>query len=165
MTARDAFETMRQRILAKALVLVPFDGWSEGVLMAAAEEAGYARAMALDAFPGGVPDAIDYAALSADRSMLAALEGSEGFASLRRRERIALAIRRRLELSAPHREAIRRALTLLALPHNAPLGLKLLWRTVDAIWYAAGDSSTDFNFYTKRGLLAGVYSATVVYWL
>ena len=59
----------------------------------------------------------------------------------------------------------RRALALLALPLNAPLGLKLLYRTVDAMWYAAGDTSADFNFYTKRATLAGVYSSTLLFWL
>src|SRR4029077_14179482 len=63
------------------------------------------------------------------------------------------------------REAARRALALLALPLNAGLGLKLLYRTVDAMWYAAGDTSADFNFYTKRAILAGVYSSTLLYWL
>jgi ubiquinone biosynthesis protein COQ9 len=60
---------------------------------------------------------------------------------------------------------VRRALTVLALPHNVPLSLKLLYETVDQMWYAAGDTATDFNFYTKRGLLAGVYAATTLYWL
>ena len=41
----------------------------------------------------------------------------------------------------------------------------LLYRTVDAIWYAAGDTSADFNFYTKRATLAGVFSSTLFYWL
>ena len=68
-------------------------------------------------------------------------------------------------MSAPHREAIQRALAILALPQNLPLAARTLWRTVDAIWYAIDDSSTDFNYYTKHGLLAGVYSATLVYWL
>ena len=62
-------------------------------------------------------------------------------------------------------EAVRRALALLSLPFNAPLALKLLYKTVDALWYAAGDTSTDFNFYTKRATLAGVYSSTLLYWL
>src|SRR5262249_25858057 len=67
--------------------------------------------------------------------------------------------------AAPQREAIRRALAFLALPLHAPLAAKLLYRTVDAVWYALGDRSTDFNFYTKRALLAGVYSSTLLYWL
>src|SRR6201999_2441801 len=70
-----------------------------------------------------------------------------------------------LEKHAGERDAARRALSLLALPLNAPLGLKLLYRTVDAMWYAAGDTSVDFNFYTKRTTLAGVCSATLLYWL
>ena len=86
-------------------------------------------------------------------------------AASKTREKVALAIRLRLEAEAGHREAIRQALSFLALPTNAPLGAKCLYRTVDAIWYAAGDKATDFSFYTKRALLAGVYSATVLYWL
>jgi ubiquinone biosynthesis protein COQ9 len=64
-----------------------------------------------------------------------------------------------------HREAIKSACSFLAMPHNAALALRVLYRTVDAMWYGAGDTSTDFNFYTKRALLAGVYSSTVLYWL
>jgi len=66
---------------------------------------------------------------------------------------------------APHREAARRAAAFLALPQNAPLGAKLMFETVDAMWRATGDQSSDFNYYTKRGLLAGVYSATLLHWL
>jgi ubiquinone biosynthesis protein COQ9 len=38
-------------------------------------------------------------------------------------------------------------------------------KTIDLIWYAAGDTATDFNYYTKRGLLASVYGLTILYWL
>ena len=71
----------------------------------------------------------------------------------------------RLEIVEPWREAVRRALTVLALPPNAPLALRLVYATVDAIWYAAGDAATDFSFYTKRLSLAVIYGATVLYWL
>jgi ubiquinone biosynthesis protein COQ9 len=81
------------------------------------------------------------------------------------RDKVAFAIRLRLEANAAHREAIRQALSFLALPIHAPLAAKCLYRTVDAIWYAVGDRSTDFSFYTRRGLLAGVYAGTVLYWL
>ena len=76
------------------------------------------------------------------------------------RERIALGVKTRLDILAPHREAVRRMLAFLALPANLPLAARLLYRTIDAIWYAAGDRATDFSFYTKRGLLAGVYAST-----
>ena len=81
------------------------------------------------------------------------------------RERIATAVRLRLEQVAPHREAVQRGLAFFALPQNAAIGLKCLYRTVDAIWYAAGDRATDYNFYSKRLLLAGVYSSTLLVWL
>ena len=89
----------------------------------------------------------------------------EGVAALKIRDRIKAAVRIRLERHSGQRESARRALSLLSLPFNAPLALKLLYGTVDAMWYAAGDTSTDFNFYTKRATLAGVYSSTLLYWL
>jgi ubiquinone biosynthesis protein COQ9 len=88
-----------------------------------------------------------------------------GASELKIRERIKVAVRARIEQTVGGRESVRRGLAMLALPPNGPLGLKLLYRTVDAIWYAAGDTSTDFNFYTKRAMLAGVYSSTLLYWL
>src|SRR3546814_3593287 len=84
--------------------------------------------------------------------------------AMRIRDRIAFAVRLRLEMAERHKEAVRRALAFLALPGNAGLAVRSLYRTVDAIWWACGDRSTDFNFYTKRGLLAAVYSSTLLYW-
>jgi ubiquinone biosynthesis protein COQ9 len=81
------------------------------------------------------------------------------------RDRIAAAVRARIEMLNPHKEAARRAAAFLALPHNAPLGAKLMMRTVDAMWRAAGDRSSDFSWYTKRAILAGVYGTTFAYWL
>ena len=79
--------------------------------------------------------------------------------------RIKRALALRFEVVAPWREAVRRALSVVALPPHAVLGMRLLYDTVDGIWYAAGDASTDFSFYTKRATLAGVYTATLMYWL
>jgi ubiquinone biosynthesis protein COQ9 len=158
---RDA---VRAAIIDAALPHVPFDGWTQGVLQLGAAEAGHDKVMALRVFPGGAVEAIEFWSQLADRRMLAALEALD-LPAMKVRERIAAAVRVRLEQTAAHREAVRRALALLALPLNAGKAPALLWRTVDAIWYAAGDTATDFNYYSKRGLLAGVYSATVVYWL
>jgi len=71
----------------------------------------------------------------------------------------------RLGVLEPHREGLRRLLAFLALPLNLPLAARLLYRTVDALWFEAGDRSTDFSFYTKRGLLAGIYAGTTLCWL
>src|SRR3546814_7583549 len=81
------------------------------------------------------------------------------------REKVAAGVRARLKAVAAHREAVRSGFAFFALPQNAAMGLACLYRTVDAIWYAAGDRATDYNFYTKRALLAGVYSSTLLFWL
>jgi ubiquinone biosynthesis protein COQ9 len=78
---------------------------------------------------------------------------------------VALALRLRFEVLLPWREAARRALSELAMPQNAPLGLRLLYDTVDRIWWGVGDTATDFSFYTKRASLAGIQAAATFYWL
>ncbi|MFQ5776163.1 MAG: COQ9 family protein [Kiloniellaceae bacterium] len=154
----------RRKLLDATLPHVAFDGWTGVALRAGAADAGLDEAAALNAFPGGAAELIEFFSAEADRKMLAELEKMD-LPSMRVRERVAAAVRMRLEQLAPHREAVRRGLGFFALPHNAALGAKCLYRTVDAIWYAAGDTSTDYNFYTKRLLLAGVYSSTLLFWL
>jgi ubiquinone biosynthesis protein COQ9 len=157
-------EETRRRLLRAALPHVPFDGWTGVAMLAGARDLGLSAAEAANAFPGGPVEMIEFMSLEADQRMVEAME-REDLASLKVRERVALGVRRRLELYAADREAIRRALAVLALPQNGPLALRLLYRTVDAIWYAAGDNATEFNFYTKRALLAAVYSSTLLAWL
>ncbi len=157
-------EELREKLIDAVLGHVPFDGWGEVALLAAAKDLGIDRGLALNAFPGGAAEMIEYHSCLADRRMVAAFEAAEP-AGLKLSEKVALAVRLRLAANIPHREAIRRAAALLALPTHAVLAARLLYRTVDAVWYAVGDRSTDFSFYTKRGLLAGVYSATLFYWL
>jgi ubiquinone biosynthesis protein COQ9 len=159
---RDA---QRAALLKATLPHVPFDGWTRTAFLAGARDAGIEQALADNAFPGGMAELLEFYHGQADIEMVRALEAHPDLATLKTREKVALAIRLRLEANAGHREAIRQALSFLALPSNAPLAAKCLYRTVDAIWYAAGDKATDFSFYTKRALLAGVYSATVLYWL
>ena len=84
---------------------------------------------------------------------------------MRIRDRITAAVKARLQVMDPHPEAARRLFAYLALPPNAPLAARLTWRTVDVMWYAAGDDASDFNYYTKRGLLAPVYTTTALCWL
>lgn len=154
----------KRQLLKALLPHVPFDGWSAKALAAAAKDSGMDAGMASRVFPKGAAEALDFWIRETDTAMLAALEAQD-MAALKIRERIAAAVMTRLDLVAPHREAVRRALALEAQPHQAPRLLGQLYRSVDAIWYAAGDTATDFNFYSKRLLLAGVYGATLLYWL
>ena len=136
----------------------------ENALAAAAAELGIDSEEARHAFPGGPVALVTYHAAYADRRMEDALAEAD-LAAMRVRERIAHAVRIRLEQNAAHREAIRAALPILAQPVNGPQALASLYRTVDTFWFAVGDRTTDFGFYTKRALLAGVYLSTLLYWL
>jgi ubiquinone biosynthesis protein COQ9 len=157
-------DSLREKLMDAAIAHVPFDGWGDKALLAAANDLGVDEALARNAFPGGAIGMVEFHSLLADRRMMAAFE-AENTGELKLREKVALAIRLRLWANTAHREAIRRALTILALPINAPLAARLLYRTVDAVWHAVGDRSTDYNFYTKRMLLSGVYSSTVLFWI
>lgn len=150
-------EARKRALLAAALPGVPFDGWTDKLMRALGDEAAVL-------FPAGGGDLLDFYLAEADRRMVEALEEVD-LPALKIRQRIAAAIRLRLEQAAPERETVRRTLATLALPGHAGLALRSLYRTVDAIWRACGDTATDFNFYTKRALLAGVYSSTLLYWL
>jgi ubiquinone biosynthesis protein COQ9 len=161
---KERLEHQRERILLATLRHVPFDGWSEKALAAGVADTGLAEGTALRAFPGGVPELVEYFNTYTDELMTAVLEKTD-LGGMRVRERIATGVRVRLDLLSRHREAVRRTCSYLALPQNVSLGFRCLYSTVDGIWRAAGDTATDFNFYTKRALLAGVYSATLLYWL
>lgn len=152
----------KDRILDAALVHVPFDGWSERTLRAAAAEAGVDGGLARALFPrGGVDLALAYHARG-DAEMVARLAAMD-LKSQRYRDRIATAVRARLEVA--DLELVRRGTTLFSLPQHAPDGAKAVWGTADKIWTALGDSSQDLNWYTKRATLSAVYGTTVLYWL
>ena len=157
-------EATRDRLVDAAVGHVAFDGWGRDALHQAATDCGLSTSMADALFPNPARDLIAWHSRLADRRMMAALAVAD-LESMRIRDRIAFCVMTRLEQNADDRPAIRAALSYLALPQNAGLASHLLYRTVDDIWFAAGDRSTDWNFYSKRGLLAGVYSSTVLVWL
>jgi ubiquinone biosynthesis protein COQ9 len=154
----------RDRLIEAILPDVAFDGWSRRAIRVAAQRAGIPVGEAEALFPRGAPDMIAAVSRWADRQMLARLEAATVEpVSLSRR--VALALRLRFEVLLPWREAVRRSLSVLSMPQNAPLGLRLLYDTVDRIWWGVGDTSTDFSFYTKRATLAGIQAAATLYWL
>lgn len=159
----DPLEVVRQKVLVAALPEVPFDGWTGAVLMRAAKEVGVDHGLARLAFPNGARDLAEYFLSDGDCRMIEALEAVD-LDSLKIREKITLAVRTRLEVDTNHREALRRASVSLALPPASASAAKALYNSVDAIWVAIGDTSTDFNFYTKRATLAGVFSTTLACW-
>jgi ubiquinone biosynthesis protein COQ9 len=161
---RQMMETMRAAIVEAILPQVPFDGWSDRALRAALDRLGSSREQGRLAFPGGISEIIAHWSALSDEKMEQILAG-EDLAAMRIRDRVAFAVRTRIEVDAPHREAVRRVVSHLALPWMVPAGVRLTYATLDRIWYACGDTATDYNFYTKRALLAAVYSSTVLFWI
>jgi ubiquinone biosynthesis protein COQ9 len=154
----------RDIIVESALKHVAFDGWSNSALTQGAIEAGFSDNMVLRAFPNGMSEVIDHFADWSDRRMIVELE-TQNLEAKKIRERIHACVKTRVQLSALHKEAIRRLLAYFALPINTPLAARLAWRSCSIMWYEAGDRSADWNHYTKRGLLVGVYSTTLLYWM
>jgi len=160
----DGFEAARRRILDQALALAPFEGWTTRMLERAAARSGIDRATAKAAFRGGVEDLLRYWSATTDAAMASAMAVPE-FGKMRIRDKVAFAVRARLDALRKHKEAARRAAAALALPAHGLLGARLAWKTSDAIWRGLSDASTDFNFYSKRAILAGVWTSTFTRWL
>ena len=156
-----------QSLAALRLALAPaiaraavFDGWSDAALVNAAEGQGLDPALARLAFAGGAMDMIAGFVESIDASMAAHFaDGS--LDQLKVREKIRALVWFRLERLNGLEEAIARALAIQAMPQNAPRALKLGWSSADAMWRLAGDVATDYNHYSKRAILAGIYAAAL----
>ncbi|MEM9145654.1 MAG: COQ9 family protein [Pseudomonadota bacterium] len=160
----DHLDATRATLIEAALPHVPFDGWSAETLRLALSDTGTDPQLARMVFPrGGVDMALGFHRMM-DRKLSEDLVEA-GLGAMRVRDRVTHAVRRRIELVAEEREAVRRGATLLALPFYAPDGARAIWETADIIWTACGDTADDYNWYTKRGILASVYSATVLFWL
>jgi ubiquinone biosynthesis protein COQ9 len=157
-------EAEREALLLAMLPDVPFDGWARQNLIAAGRKQGLSAAEAAALFPGGPADMVAAFSRWADGQMLTRIDHLD-LTGLRTHERVAAAAMARFEALALYREAVRRSLRVLAQPLSGPLAARLLYETVDAIWYAVGDASTDFSFYSKRGILAALYGMTTLYWL
>ena len=155
--------TAKEAVLMAALPHAAFDGFTDGVLQKAGAEAGVGKADLARLFENGPLGLVEFYSHWADAQMESAL-ATQDLKAMKIRQRIATAVKARLSALAPHKEAARRAAALLSLPMHAATGAKLVYATVDAMWRAAGDTATDFNFYTKRGILAGVYGATAMRW-
>ncbi|MCP5395994.1 MAG: COQ9 family protein [Sphingomonadaceae bacterium] len=137
-----------------------FDGWGDAALAEAANQGGVDLAVARLAFPGGAMDMISAWIETVDAAMARELP-AEKLATMKIRERIRVLVQFRLDQARGKEEALRRALAIMAMPRNARRALKTAWHSADAMWRLAGDTATDYNHYTKRTILAGIYSATL----
>ena len=163
MLAAQETQDLTAQLLRAALPHVAFEGWSDSSFLAACEDASIDPDIATLACPRKAFDLAVRLHHNGDEQMQMKLQETD-FSTMKIREKIAHAVRARLDVMTD-KEAVRRAATLMALPHHAAEGMELVWGTSDHIWNAIGDTSEDVNWYTKRLILSGVYGSTVLYWL
>jgi len=164
MGEQSPLERIRERIALAVGENAVFDGWTAKAVDSAAAQAGVDQAQARLAFPRTQPAMIDAYIQAVDREMVKRLTPAK-LGKMKIREKIRSLVWARLEIMGPAREAVRTALAILAMPQNVPLGMRIGWRTADLMWRAAGDTSTDYNHYTKRLTLGAVYGSTLLAWL
>ena len=164
MSAASPLEQLRRRLALPVGENAVFDGWTKKAIDTAAEQLGIDPVQARLAMPKGQAALIDLYIQEVDRT-LEAYFTPKRMQGMKIREKIRALIWHRLETMGPAREAVRRALAILAMPQNVPLALRISWRTADLMWRLAGDTSTDFNHYTKRVSLGAVYGSTLLAWL
>jgi ubiquinone biosynthesis protein COQ9 len=164
MRSPSPLEQLRRKLALSVGENAVFDGWTKAAVDSAAQQLGIDPVQARLAMPKTQAAMIDLYIQEVDRA-LEAYFTPERLSKLKIREKIRALVWRRLEIMGPAREAVRKALAILAMPQNVPLALRICWRTADLMWRIAGDASTDFNHYTKRVTLAAVYGSTLLVWL
>ena len=164
METPSPLEQLRRRLALAVGENAVFDGWTRKAVDSAAAQLGVDPVQARLAFPKSQAGMIDCYIQEVDRA-LEAWFTPKRLAGMKIREKIRSLIWHRLEIMGPAREAVRRGLAILAMPQNVPQALRTGWRTADLMWRIAGDTSTDFNHYTKRMTLGGVYASTLLVWL
>ena len=164
MEGPSPLEQMRRRLALAVGENAVFDGWTRAAVDSAAGQLGIDPVQARLAMPKSQAAMIDVYIQEVDRALEAHFT-PELLSGMKIREKIRSLVWQRLEIQAPAREAVRRALAILSMPQNVPLALRISWRTADLMWRIAGDTSTDFNHYTKRMTLGAVYGSTLVVWL
>ena len=164
METPSPFEQIRRRLALAVGEHAVFDGWGKKAVEAAAVQMSVDPAQARAAMPKGSAGLVDLYIQGVDRQLDAEF-APDRVAALKIRARIRALVWGRFEIMAPAREAVRSGLSILAMPQNIPLALRIGWRTADVMWRIAGDTSTDFNHYTKRMTLGAVYASTLLVWL
>ena len=164
MNTPSPLEQLRRKLALAVGENAVFDGWTMKAVDSAASQKGIDPLKARLAMPKRQAAMIDCYIEAVDRALAKDLPAGK-LAKMKIRERIRALVWHRLEIMGAAREAVRSAMAILAMPQNVPLALKLSWRSADSMWRLAGDTSTDFNHYTKRMTLGALYASTLLAWL
>ena len=154
----------RLKILKKAKRHIPFDGWNEKIFLTLAKELEISASEINFLFPKNYKDLLDLYLEEKENQMIKGVK-KLNFSNLRTQEKLSQIIMLRIKKNSSEKELVRKTFFYLSLPQNCILGISSIFRTVDNIWYLTGDKTSDFNYYTKRIILAGIYSSVLLFWL
>ena len=122
--------TLKDNLLEAATHHVPFDGWSDATLLAAAEDCGLTEADARAIYPRGALDLALAYHRAGDAKMVERLN-AEDLSEMRFRDKIAAGVRFRLEVA--DKELVRKGMAFFAMPQNASDGAAALWHTAHPV--------------------------------
>ncbi len=142
-----------------------FNGWNNQTLEKSAQQCGFNKGYLSLLFPNQIKDLTSFFYNKKNDELISLYKEKSNLITAKTTERIIYLIELKFSLYNPIREAIRSLFSYNILPQNLFSAQKALWNICDLIWFLANDKSTDFNYYTKRGLLAYVYSTTMLFWL
>ncbi|XP_050760199.1 LOW QUALITY PROTEIN: ubiquinone biosynthesis protein COQ9, mitochondrial [Gymnogyps californianus] len=161
----ESEEQLQHRILTAALEFVPEHGWTAEAIAEGAKTLGLSVAAA-GMFHSDGSELVLHFVSQCNTKLSELLEQEQKLVQLGEAEKkptdqfLRDAVEARLRMLIPYIEKWPQALSILLLPHNIPASLNLLTSMIDDIWQYAGDQSTDFNWYTRRAVLTGIYNTT-----
>lgn len=156
---------IKDRIVETMLPDVAVQGWSWEAAQVAALKAGLQDTMCKAVFPDGLNDVVAHFSDLIDRRMMAALDKVQPSVKIHDKIRAALLTRFDLLESEESHKVMKATLSYWTVPFRVLQGQRVLWRSSDRIWQWAGDMATDYNRYTKRGLLSSILMGTTLVWL
>tara|TARA_Y100000994_G_scaffold207401_1_gene179915 strand:- start:411 stop:1040 length:630 start_codon:yes stop_codon:yes gene_type:complete len=143
--------------------LIP-NGWNKNLVNLIAKEKKFSKSQIISLFPEGYKSILEFYISSTDEDMINQCKKLD-LIRMKTSDRVCQIIKKRFEINQKEKKIIKKTLLYLTLPQNSKLAANSLYKTVDNIWYIAGDNSTDFNFYTKRAILSVIYTSTIFYWI
>ena len=154
----------RLEILRNVKKNIIINGWNDNIFSIITKRNKYNEEEVRALFSKGYRSLLELYLFNADQEMIKSCNKID-LIKMKTHERIREIILLKLKINAKDKNLFKRTFFTLMLPQHFNIATSSLYRTVDHIWYIAGDKSTNFNFYTKRLILAGIYSSTVFYWI
>jgi len=154
----------RKKVLNISKKFIVKNGWNENLFLKLSENSKYKIDELKVLFPNGYTALLEFYLNELNAEMILSSK-KINLIRMKTHQRIKALIMLRLNNLQKEKDLFKKTYFILALPKHSKIAVMSLYKTVDEMWFLAGDISTDFNFYSKRAILASIYSATILYWI